>query len=205
MQALILIGGQGMRLRPFTLETPKPLLPLVNRPFLEYQFETLKKYGIRKVMLCTSYQPEAFRRIFRDGKHLGLEIRYIHERRPLGTGGAVRNAEAFLDETTLILNGDVLNSLDLGKFRKAHLKNRADITIALTPVPDPSSYGLVETNRKGRILSFLEKPSLDEIRTNTISAGAYLFEPRVVRLIPKGIPYSLERGLFPHLLENCIC
>lgn len=202
MKAVLLIGGQGTRLRPFTLKTPKPLLPILNRPFLHYQFQQLKSHGIREVLLCTSYKPEEFRRALGDGKRLGLRIRYVHETTPLGTGGALRNAEAFLDETTLVLNGDVLNTFELDAMRRSHEKNKADVTLALIRVQDPTSYGLVETDRQDRVLRFLEKPSWDEITANTINAGAYLFEPTVVSLIPKGVPYSLERGLFPYLLET---
>lgn len=200
MKAVILIGGMGTRLRPFTLETPKPLLPVMNRPFLEYQFQVLSRHGVREVVLCTSYRAETFRRAFGDGRRLGLKLSYVRERLPLGTGGAVKNAEPLLKGTTLVLNGDVLNALDVGAFLKFHRARRAEISIALTRVKDPTRYGLVLTDDKGMVRRFLEKPSWDEVVTNSINAGAYLFEPSVFEHIPDGKPYSLERGLFPERL-----
>ncbi|MBI4678331.1 MAG: NDP-sugar synthase [Elusimicrobia bacterium] len=201
MLALILIGGKGTRLRPFTCKRPKPLLPLVNRPFLEYQFDVLKAHGVRDVVLCASYLPGRFKRVFGDGRRLGLRLRYVREVRPLGTGGAVKNCERHLRGTFLVFNGDVLSAIDLTGFLRNHRLKRADASIALTRVKDPTLYGLVETDRGGRVRSFLEKPSWDEIRTNTVNAGAYVFEPRALDLIPKGTVHSLERGLFPRLLE----
>ncbi|MBI5209984.1 MAG: NDP-sugar synthase [Elusimicrobia bacterium] len=201
MLAIILIGGKGSRLRPFTCDRPKPLLPLVNRPFLEYQFDLLKAHGIRDVVLCTSYMPAPFKRLLGDGRRLGLRIRYAHERRPLGTGGAVKNCERLIDGPFLVFNGDILSSLDLTGFLRSHRRDRADASIALTRVKDPTLYGLVETDPGGRVRNFVEKPSWDEIRTNTINAGAYIFEPGVLGLIPEGTAHSLERGLFPRLLE----
>lgn len=202
MKALILIGGRGTRLRPFTCDTPKPLLPVVNRPFLRYQLEALPRHGIREAVLCTSYRPEAFRRALGDGRETGLKLSFVNERRPLGTGGAVRNAERHIDGTVLILNGDILSTFDIGAFLRSHHRARADVSIALTRVKDPTVYGLVETNPDGRIKRFLEKPSWDEINCNTVNAGAYLFEPSVIRFIPPGVSHSLERGLFPRLLDD---
>lgn len=200
MKAVILIGGMGTRLRPFTLDTPKPLLPVMNRPFLEYQFQILSRHGVREVVLCTSYRAETFRRAFGDGRRLGLKLSYVRERIPLGTGGALKNAEHLLKKTTLVLNGDVLNAFDIGAFLKFHRSRKAEISIALTRVKDPTRYGLVLTDDKGMVRRFLEKPSWDEVVTNSINAGAYLFEPSVFDHIPAGKPYSLERGLFPERL-----
>lgn len=202
MIALILIGGAGTRLRPFTCDFPKPLLPVVNRPFLEYQFDVLKRHGVRDVVLCTAYKPALFHRLLGDGRGHGLRLRYVHERRPLGTGGAVKNAEPHIRQTVLILNGDVLHTLDVSAFLRCHRRNRADISIALTRVKDPTLYGLVETEPSGRVRRFLEKPSWDDISTNTINAGAYIFEPSVLARIPRGVPHSLERALFPRMLED---
>jgi len=202
MIALILIGGAGTRLRPFTCDFPKPLLPVVNRPFLEYQFDVLRRHGVRDVVLCTAYKPALFHSTLGDGRRLGLRLRYVHERRPLGTGGAVSNAQALLRATTLILNGDVLHAIDVGAFLRCHRRNRAEASIALTRVKDPTLYGLVVTGPSGRIRKFLEKPAEDEVVANTVNAGAYLFEPSVLARIPSGVNYSLERGLFPLLLEQ---
>ncbi len=201
MKAAILIGGRGTRLRPFTLDAPKPLLPVLNRPFLEYQFQVLRAHGVREAVLCTSYRASDFRRVFGDGRRLGLKLRYARERLPLGTGGALKNAEPFLrDGTALVLNGDVLNAFDLSAFLRFHRSRRAEISIALTRVKDPTQYGLVLTDDKGRVRRFLEKPSWDEVESNAINAGAYLFEPGAFDHIPPGKTYSLERGLFPERL-----
>ena len=203
MKAAILIGGQGTRLRPFTLESPKPLLPVLNRPFLEYQFRVLRTHGVREIVLCTAYRADDFRRTFGTGRRLGLKLRYIRETIPLGTGGALKNAERYLaDSTSLVLNGDVLNAFDVRAFLRFHRARRAEISIALTRVKDPTMYGLVLTDEKGFVRRFLEKPSWDEVETNTINAGAYLFEPSVFGHIPPGKTYSLERGLFPERLAQ---
>jgi mannose-1-phosphate guanylyltransferase len=201
MKAAILIGGMGTRLRPFTLATPKPLLPLLNRPFLEYQFQILRRHGVREAVLCTSYRAETFRRAFGDGRKVGLKLSYARERLPLGTGGALKNAEALLKGgPALVLNGDVLNAVDIGAFLRFHKARRAEISIALTRVKDPTLYGLVITDEHGMVRRFLEKPSWDEVETNAVNAGAYLFEPSVFDHIPAGKTYSLERGLFPERL-----
>lgn len=201
MKAAILIGGQGTRLRPFTLDVPKPLLPVLNRPFLEYQFRVLRSHGVREVALCTSYRAGDFRRAFGDGRALGLKLSYVREPIPLGTGGALKNAERLLaGGTALALNGDVLNAFDLRAFLRFHRSRKAEISIALSRVKDPTLYGLVLTDEHGRVRRFLEKPSWDEVETNTINAGAYLFEPSVFGHIPAGKNFSLERGLFPERL-----
>jgi mannose-1-phosphate guanylyltransferase len=202
VQALILTGGQGTRLRPFTCDTPKPLLPVLNLPFLFCQLRLLKRHGIREVILATAYRPEHFRRGIGDGRKLGLSVRFVHERIPLGTGGAVGNASQLVRGPVLVLNGDVLNDLDIRAFESFHRRSRAELSIALVRVKDPTLYGLVETGGGGRILRFLEKPSWDEITCNTVNAGAYIFEPSVLAQIPHGVPYSLERGLFPSFLEQ---
>jgi NDP-sugar pyrophosphorylase family protein len=181
---------------------PKPLLPIVNRPFLEYQFEILKRHGVKEVVLCVAYLSHEFENYFGDGKKWGLKLHYVHEKEPLGTGGAIRNAAKYIDETTLIFNGDILTDIDLTAMLKYHRQKKALITIALSRVKDPTMYGLVETDKSGRIERFLEKPSWDEINCNTINAGIYIFEPGVLKFIPEGINFSVERGLFPNLLTQ---
>lgn len=201
MKAVILIGGLGTRLRPLTLHTPKPLLPILNRPFLAYQFDLLRRHGIHEVILCTAYRSDAFRRTFADGRRWGIHITYVEEKKPLGTGGAIKNAEPFLNGRTLILNGDVLLTLDVTRMTRFHQSHGAAVTIALTPVPDPTPFGLLVTGREGRVKQYIEKPTPREIVGNTINAGAYLFEPEVLAYLPEGIPYSVETGLFPRLLR----
>ncbi|MFH1369548.1 MAG: NDP-sugar synthase [Elusimicrobiota bacterium] len=202
MKALILIGGLGTRLRPLTCYKPKPLLPIANKPFLEYQFQLIRKHGIREVVLCVAYLSHEFENYFGSGKRWGLKIRYVHEKEPMGTGGAIRNAAEFIDEPTVIFNGDILTDLDLGGMLRYHKQKKAFITIALSRVKDPTHFGLVETDKSGRIESFIEKPSWDDVTCNTINAGIYIFEPKAVNFIPPGINFSVERGLFPNLLSQ---
>lgn len=210
MKAIVLSGGLGTRLRPLSLTTPKALLPLVNRPLIEYQLDLLDKYQIREVIFCLNYQPQLFREYFEKFKirNSKLKIDCVVEEFPLGTGGAVKNAviKKKINEPVLIFNGDVLTEVNLGNFLEFHEKRKSAVTILLTPVEDPTLYGLVETNDLGRIKNFLEKPSLpiphplSLVPHYTINAGIYVFEPEVLDYIPSGIKYSLERGLFPSLL-----
>ena len=202
MKALILIGGLGTRLRPLTCNTPKPMLPLLNRPFLTYQVDLIKKYGIKEVIFCLSYLPKAFKDYFGDGKRFGIEIRYVLEKKPLGTGGAIKNAQKYIDETTIIFNGDALTNLNLEAFYGFHKKKKAKVTIALTRVKDPTAYGLIERDKKGAIKHFIEKPGWDEVTCNTVNAGIYLFEPEVLKSIPDKVHCSVEREVFPQLLEK---
>ncbi|MBN1383344.1 MAG: NDP-sugar synthase [Elusimicrobia bacterium] len=200
MKAIILIGGLGTRLRPLTCNTPKPLLPVINKPFLLYQIELIKKYGIKDVILCMAYLPSEFKKYFGNGKKFGVRISYAIEKNPLGTGGAIKNAEKFVRGPVLVFNGDVLTDLNLAKLIKVHKAKKAKATITLVHVKDPTSYGLVETTKSGKILRFLEKPSFNQITCNTINAGTYIFEPEIFEKIPPGIVYSVEREVFPTLL-----
>jgi len=204
MQAVILIGGVGSRLRPLTCHEPKPLLPLVNEPFIHYPLKMLRKHGIRDVVLCTSYKAGTFRKVLGNGKALGLNLRFAHEKHPLGTGGALKNGQRLLSNSgpVLVLNGDILHALDVSAFLKFHRRRKADASIALVRVKDPTLYGLVHTDAAGRVVKFVEKPSWDEVETNTINAGAYILEPKVLDFIPPHVPYSLERSLFPLLLQT---
>jgi len=202
MKALILAGGLGTRLRPLTLTVPKPILPLVNKPLLLYQIELFKKYRIKKIILSISYLPKQIFHCFGDGKKYGVKINYAIEKQRLGTGGGVKNSEKFIKEKIFISNGDIIANIDLKKMNAFHQKHKSDVTIALFRVSDPSAYGLVKTDKNGRILNFLEKPKSSKSTTGTINAGFYLFEPEILQFIPPGINYSLERGLFPNLLKK---
>ncbi|MDX2030567.1 MAG: NDP-sugar synthase [Blastocatellia bacterium] len=202
MQALILAGGEGTRLRPLTIHTPKPVVPIVNRPFLFYQIEILKQAGIKDITLSLSYQPTKIADIFGDGEEMGLRIRYTVEASPLGTAGAYKNAAANLTDTSVIFNGDILTDIDIARVVAHHRERKAAATIVLTPVENPSAYGLVETEPDGRVRRFLEKPKPDEITCNTINAGVYVLEPHILDYIPAGDKFSFEYQLFPALLAN---
>lgn len=202
MKAIILVGGQGTRLRPLTDRVPKNVVPLCNVPFLAYPLDRLKRAGVREVVFSVGYKPEVIRGIFRDGRKWGVRIRYAVETEPLGTAGAVKNAERFVKgHPCYVLNGDILTDVDLRALRSFHLKSRAIASLSLVRVPDPSAYGLVVCDRRGRVEKFLEKPSQEERVADTINAGIYLFEPEVFDAIPAGTAYSTERALFPGLLE----
>lgn len=202
MQALILAGGEGTRLRPLTIYTPKPVVPIVNRPFLYYQIDLLKRAGIKEITLSLSYKPDKISDIFGDGEDSGVKIYYAVESSPLGTAGAYKNAEEHLSQTAVVFNGDVLTDIDIAKVVAYHRERNAAATIVLTPVENPSAYGLVETEADGRVRRFLEKPKPEEITCNTINAGIYVLEPHILKYIPTDEKFSFEYQLFPALLAN---
>ena len=202
MKAVILAGGEGTRLRPLTLRTPKPVVPVLDRPFLRYQLDLLATVGIREIVFSLAYRPEQIQAVFGDGSALGRRILYAVEETPLGTGGAVKNAEPQLDDVTVVFNGDVLTDVDLGAVLAAHRRAKASATIVLFPVPNPSAYGLVETDAQGRVRRFIEKPKPEEITTDRINAGIYVLDTRALQLIPPGVNHSIERGFFPALLRR---
>jgi mannose-1-phosphate guanylyltransferase len=202
MKAILLIGGLGTRLRPLTLTTPKPLLPILDQPFLAYQLDFLVRQGITEVTLCTAYKAEVFHQTMGDGKRYGIKLNYVHEQTPLGTGGAIKNAEPYVDGPTLICNGDCLMNLDLRGLIEFHRTKKAAATLALTYVQDPSAFGVIEMEADGKIRRFLEKPSPGETDSHLINAGAYVFEKEVFSWIPQGEVYSVERGLFPKMLAE---
>jgi mannose-1-phosphate guanylyltransferase len=203
MKAILLAGGKGTRLRPLTLHTPKPIVPIFNRPFLHYQIDLLRQIPeIDEVILSLNYQPRRIEDVFGDGSGIGIKIRYVVEPAPLGTGGAVRYAGDTLTESVIVFNGDVLTQVDLAAVLRLHRERQARATIVLTPVDNPSAYGLVETDDRGNIRRFLEKPSPDEITTNYINAGIYVLEPDTFDRIPKDTAWSIERSFFPSLIER---
>ena len=205
MQAVILAGGKGTRLRPLTVYTPKPIVPVCNRPFLLYQIEILRRAGITDITLSLSYQPDKIEHVIGDGSEYGVNLRFITEPAPLGTGGAYRFAADELRETTVVLNGDILTDFDLSVILDLHRERGSAATLALKTVDNPSAYGLVETDDKSRILRFLEKPKADEIeklKVNTINAGIYVLEPSILDLMPKGENRSFEYDIFPEILKR---
>jgi NDP-sugar pyrophosphorylase family protein len=203
MKAILLAGGKGTRLRPLTVHTPKPIVPIFNRPFLYYQLDLLRQVPeIDEAILSLNYQPRRIEEIFGEGEGLGLKLRYVVEPQPLGTAGAVRYAGDSLTESVIVFNGDVLTQVDLGAVLRLHRERKARATIVLTPVANPRAYGLVKTDAKGNVVDFLEKPGDDEITVNTINAGIYVLEPETFDRIPKDTAWSIERSFFPSLIQR---
>jgi NDP-sugar pyrophosphorylase family protein len=205
MQALILAGGKGTRLRPLTVYTPKPIVPVVNRPFLLYQIEVLARAGIKDITLSLSYQPDKIEDLLGDGSDFGVNLRFVTEPSPMGTGGAYKFAAESIRETTVVFNGDILTDVDVSEIVAFHREKQSEATLTLVPVEDPSAYGLVETGKGGNIKRFLEKPSaeiLKSLKVNTINAGIYVLEPTILDLIPKDENCSFEYAVFPAILEQ---
>ena len=203
MQALVLAGGEGTRLRPLTLTTPKPVMPLAGRPFLSFMLDWARRHGVDEVILSCGFMSEAVKRVLGD-IYDGMRLRYVVEREPLGTAGPVRLAhdEGLLAERLLVLNGDVLTDMDLSAQLQEHERSSARVTLALYPVDDTASYGVVPTAEDGRVEAFLEKSEGHELPTNRINAGAYVVERDVIESIPAGRPVSFEREIFPGLVGN---
>jgi mannose-1-phosphate guanylyltransferase len=202
MQAVVLVGGEGTRLRPLTLTRPKPALPLVDRPFLRYLVEWLSRHGIDEVIMACGFRAERLRAALGDQLPGGPSIAYLEEPEPLGTAGPVRFAadRGLLGGRFMVLNGDLLTDLDLTALQRQHAETGAVATIGLHPVDDPSSYGLVRRREDREVLGFLEKPEPEQIDTDEVNAGAYVLERSVIDLIPAGRAVSIEREVFPRLV-----
>ncbi|MBT2507596.1 NDP-sugar synthase [Streptomyces sp. ISL-98] len=206
-EAILLVGGKGTRLRPLTVHTPKPMVPAAGVPFLTHQLARARAAGVEHIVLATSYLAEVFEPHFGDGADLGLHLEYVTEEEPLGTGGAIRNVASRLhsspDDPVLIFNGDILTGLDIEALVSTHRSSGADVSLHLTRVEDPRAFGLVPTDSTGRVTAFLEKPQTpEEIVTDQINAGAYVFRRSVIDTIPAGRPVSVERETFPDLLAS---
>ena len=208
LEAILLVGGQGTRLRPLTISTPKPMLPVGGLPVTEHQLLAAKKAGITKVILATSYLSEVFTPYFGDGSKWGMELKYAVEKEPLGTGGAIRNAAKLIDleaaraanEEFVIFNGDVLSHHSIAAQLEFHRKNKADVTLHLINVTDARAFGCVPTDSNGRVTAFLEK--MDNPVTNAINAGCYVFSPSIIADIPVDKVVSVERETFPNLVDS---
>ncbi len=203
VQAVILVGGEGRRLRPLTDTRPKPMMTLVDRPFVAHQLDHLRRGGVTDVIFSCGYRPEALEAHFGDGSALGMRLRYVVDPLPLGTAGAVKNAEGLIEaERLLVFNGDILTDLDLAALAEQHAESGALGTIALTPVEDPSAFGLVRLRADRSVEAFLEKPRPETLRPGEpflINAGTYLVERAFLERIPAGQPCSIEREVFPEV------
>ena len=202
MKALLLAGGKGTRLYPLTHSIPKPMVPVLNKPLLERTIEYIKDYGIDEIVMSLCYQPEQIMNYFGDGSNYGVKIHYCIEKNPLGTGGAIKNAEKYLDGTSLIFNSDIITDIDLQKLINHHRNMRARVTIALTRVSNPTAYGLVETDGSGWITAFKEKPKPEDVTTDFINAGIYVFEKDVLDFIKPNCEVSVEKEVYPGLLTQ---
>ncbi len=203
MRAVVLVGGEGTRLRPLTLTAPKQMLPIVEQPMIERVIDHLARHGIDDAVLSLGYRPDAFINAYPGGTIAGVRLSYAVEPTPLDTAGAIRFAadNADVNETFVVVNGDVLTDSDISELIAFHRRSGAEATISLTPVDDPSGFGVVPTDPSGRVEAFIEKPPRDEAPTNLINAGTYVFEPSVLRRIPTGRRVSIERETFPALVE----
>lgn len=202
LTAVVLVGGEGTRLRPLTLDMPKPMVPVLNRPFLEHFLLRLREHGVQRAILASGYLPDAIREYFGDGSEFGMRIDYVVEDSPLGTAGAVKNAARDVTSTFLVLNGDVMMDLDITALLKQHRDTNAEATLSLYKVEDPSRYGVVPLDAQGRVLQFIEKPPGPDFPTHYINSGCYALEPSVLDIIPDGQFSMFEREAFPQLLER---
>jgi len=204
VKAVVLVGGFGTRLRPLTWSTPKQMLPIVDRPMIERVVAHLGSHGVTDAILSLGYRPDAFIDAYPNSSCAGVNLHYAVEPEPLDTAGAVRFAaeHAGIDSRFLVVNGDVLTDLDVSALWRFHEEAGAEGTIALTPVDDPSRYGVVPIDSKGRVEAFIEKPLAGQAPTNWINAGTYVLEPSVLDRIPSGQKVSIERSTFPVMVED---
>ena len=204
MKAIVLVGGFGTRLRPLTLHTPKQMLPVVDRPMIEWVLAHLKEHGIDEAVLSLGYRPDAFEDAYPDGSCAGVSLQFAVDPEPLDTAGAIRYAAdtAGIDERVVVVNGDVLTDLDVGALLAFHDAAGAEATIALHQVADPSRYGVVPTDADGRVEAFVEKPPVGEAPSDRINAGTYVLEPSALARIPKGRRVSIERETFPSMVAD---
>jgi mannose-1-phosphate guanylyltransferase/phosphomannomutase len=214
MKGIIIAGGAGTRLRPLTYTRPKPLIPVVNRPFLEYQVALLKRNGVEEIIFCTNYMADQITGHFGDGSRFGVRMQYALEETPLGTAGAIKNAQEMVGRSTaVVLNGDVLTDFDISSIVQFHRDKRALVTLALKEIPSPSPYGVIITDDEGRVLEFREpseaqkkafaaNPNIEPMGFDYINAGIYIMEPEALDAIPTGRPVSVERETYPKFVAE---
>jgi mannose-1-phosphate guanylyltransferase len=200
VKTVILAGGEGTRLRPLTINIPKAMVPVLNTPFLEHVIRHLRNHQLTDITLTLGHLSPTIQTYFGDGSLFDIKLKYTVEDTPRGTAGAVKMAGKYLDGTFVVLNGDIYTTLDISAMLAFHREKKATVTIALTPVADPTDYGLVETENS-RVTRFVEKPTHDQITTNMINAGTYILEPDILQHIPPETNFSFERELFPMLLK----
>jgi NDP-sugar pyrophosphorylase family protein len=199
--AVLLVGGEGTRLRPLTLQRPKALVPLLNEPLLAHELQLLAAHGVTRVILAVGYGAEALQQGLGDGSAWGVSLIYVEDPRPLGTAGAILNVREYLDAPFVCMNGDLVYDVDLGAVIADHLRTGAEVTFCLRQVEDISRYGLIQCDDSGRVRAFREKLTVDETGRNTINSGLYVMDPAILDLVPEGVACSSERELFPQLLE----
>ena len=202
MQAIILAGGKGTRLRPLTQEMPKPMIPVLNKPLMEYSIDLLKKYNITDIGVTLMFLPQYVKNHFKNGEEYGVNISYFTEEAPLGTAGSVKLAEKDLDDTFIVLSGDALTNINIEKILKYHKSINADVTIVLSRQPDPLEYGVVLMDTSGRVISFSEKPQWENVFSDTVNTGIYVIEKKVVEKIPQNTEFDFSKNLFPILLKE---
>ena len=202
MKAVIMAGGEGARLRPLTCDRPKPMVPLLGRPMMEYILKLLQKHELQELAVTLQYLPNQIKEHFRSGEDWGVSLNYFLEKEPLGTAGSVKNAASLLDETFFVISGDCLTDIDLTEALRFHRSKKALVTIVLTPRENPLEYGVVMTDAAGKITRFLEKPSWGEVFSDTVNTGIYILEPEVLQYIPIGEKFDFSKDLFPMLLAE---
>jgi mannose-1-phosphate guanylyltransferase len=202
VKAVVLVGGEGTRLRPLTYITVKAMVPVLNKPFIEYIMRHLSQHHVSEIILAIGYKPDRITEYFTDENQFGTKLVYSVETGPMGTAGAVKNAERYIDNAFFTLNGDVFTDLDFTDMLRFHKNKSAKVTIALTPVEDPSRFGVVETDSKMRITRFVEKPKREQAACNMINAGVYIIEAEVMKRIPEGKQCMFESDVFPALLSD---
>ncbi len=204
MKALILVGGKATRLLPLSINTPKPMVPVLNVPVLEHIIIHLRQHGIREIILAQGYMAQSIESYFGDGSRFEVTVHHSYESVPLGSAGAAKNAARYLSDTFLVLNSDIISDLDFTAMLALHRQSKAKATIATIPVEDPTKYGLVENDISGKVSRFLEKPRPEEVTTNMINAGAWFVEAGILQDIPENTSYSFERNVFPSLLAHAL-
>jgi mannose-1-phosphate guanylyltransferase/phosphomannomutase len=202
LKGVIMAGGKGTRLRPLTCNVPKPMVPMLHKPVMEYGIDLLKRHGITDIAVTVHYLPEVIKNYFGDGSEFGVNLHYFEETSPLGTAGSIKNAEAFLDERFVVISGDALTDFDLLKGVQFHEEKGSLISIFMKQVDSPLEYGVIMTNQDGEIIRFLEKPSWNEVFSDTVNTGIYVLEPEVFSYLEEGVPTDFSKDLFPLLMKE---